>query len=625
MTTISQDAGRSHAWGELIELSRWPIRIRWWVAPGLLGVVLAARAAGVMFTAWTFILIAAFVLIGNALIYQRLCRREDLLSISAAKRRQMVAWQAALDCAALYSITYFSGGVTSPFVVGFLLPVFGVSVLLPLRTAYGFCGTVLAGLCLTALAELGGWLPHQSIFFQGIDLVPAAHPIKILATLGLLGGGMFLTAALSGSVIRAFRQQVQDLERLRATEVVFSRRLNSILSILETIGSVHDLRQVLETAVAEVAAVMQVKGASVKLLSEDGKFLRYEAAFGLPDSMVREKVVEVDRSPLNKRIIEGEPFITGQVTARELFQFGETLSEAHIQSVLFVPLHVKGRVIGILGAYCEKPERFGAEEVNFFRLAAGLVAVALENARAYDIVTTMSHERTWFMMKVAHNLRAPLAGMLSILEVVRDGYLGPVNDDQNEYLRRLDRRARTMLALVNELMALSHNRQRREAGHAAATELTVLARRVQRTFQDKAVEKRIGFQVSLPPDLPSVRGRLETVEQMLENLVSNAIKYTPAEGTVEVRFARANGTVRIEVNDTGIGIPAADRPKLFTEFFRAENAKAMEEVGTGLGLAIVKEIVDQLGGRIFMESEEGAGTIFVVHLPIAPEPEEATT
>jgi len=209
--------------------------------------------------------------------------------------------------------------------------------------------------------------------------------------------------------------------------------------------------------------------------------------------------------------------------------------------------------------------------------------------------------------------------MLSILEVVRDGYLGPVNDDQNEYLRRLDRRARTMLALVNELMALSRNRQRRDAD-VAATEPAMLARRVQRTFQEKAAEKRITFQVSLPPDLPEVRGRLETVEQLLENLVSNAIKYTPAEGSVEVRFARANGTVRIEVSDTGIGIPAADRPRLFTEFFRAENAKAMDEIGTGLGLAIVKEIVDQLGGRIFLESEEGVGTIFVVHLPIAAAP-----
>ena len=619
MAAVVHSADLRAAWGELHELSWRPVCIRWWVAPGFLTAVLGVQAAGAVFSAWPFVLAALFLLAGNIVICRIFARRKDLLSRSARELHQLVSWQAAVDGIALWAVTYLSGGVTSPLAIGFLFPVFFVSVLLPARTAYAFCGIVLAAVGLMALAELRGWLPHQTIIFHGAELVPASHPVRTLTFLGVLAAVAFATAALAGSVTCSLRCQVQDLGRLRETEAVFSRRLHSVFSILETIGSVRDLHRVLETAVAEVAGVMQVKGASVKLLSEDGKFLRYEAAFGLPDAMIQEKLVEVERSPLNKRIIEGEPFVTGQVTTREMFQFGETLSAAHIQSVLFVPLNLEGRVIGILGAYCEKPDRFGAEEVNFFRLAAGLVAVALENARAYEAVTTMSHERTWFMMKVAHNLRAPLAGMLSILEVVRDGYLGPVNDDQNEYLRRLDRRARTMLALVNELMALSRNRQRREAD-AAATEPAMLARRVQRTFQDKAAEKRIAFQVSLPPDLPEVRGRLETVEQLLENLVSNAIKYTPAEGKVEVRFARANGTVRIEVSDTGIGIPAADRPRLFTEFFRAENAKAMDEIGTGLGLAIVKEIVDQLGGRIFMESEEGVGTIFVVHLPIAAAP-----
>jgi signal transduction histidine kinase len=290
-----------------------------------------------------------------------------------------------------------------------------------------------------------------------------------------------------------------------------------------------------------------------------------------------------------------------------------------------VPLHVQGRVMGILGAYCEKPARFSDRDVEFFRLAAGLVAIAIENARAYEAVKTMSNERNWFMMKVTHNLRAPLAGMLSILEVVREGYLGAINDDQSEYLRRLDRRARTMLSMINELMALSRNRERTRVDSNATTAPEELARRVRRTFQDKAAEKRLAFQVTLPENLPPIRGPLETLEQLLENLVSNAIKYTPAEGSVEVKFAKANGTVRIEVSDTGIGIPATDRPRLFTEFFRAENAKSMDEVGTGLGLAIVKEIVDKLGGRTLIESEEGVGTIFVIHLPVAPVAKEART
>ena len=107
------------------------------------------------------------------------------------------------------------------------------------------------------------------------------------------------------------------------------------------------------------------------------------------------------------------------------------------------------------------------------------------------------------------------------------------------------------------------------------------------------------------------------VEQILENLVSNAIKYTLADGTVSVKFSRAAGMVRVEISDSGIGISKADRSRLFTEFFRAENARNVEKTGTGLGLAIVKEFVDKLGGRILVESEEGMGTIFVVDLPSA--------
>jgi len=620
MVAVEHDAGPSLGPEMLFKLSGWPVRIRWGAAPALLMVVWIAQAAGIVFPAWAFVLVAAFILAANLGVYWHFFRPEHGPPRSLQACHQLVSWQAAVDGIALWALAYLTGGVTGPLAVGVLLPVAFASMLLPVRAAMAFCTALLAALGVMAVAEVCGWLPHQSLSFRGTDIVPIPHPMRTLSSWAFWAGTAYLAVALLGAAVSGIRQQIQDIERRGQTEAVTRRRLQSIFSTLDAIGSVRDLKRVLDTAVAEVALVMQVKGVSVKLLSEDAKLLRYAAAFGLPESMVREKVVEVERSPLNKRVIQGEPFVTGQITATEMFQFGETLSAAHLQSVLFVPLTLEGRVIGILGAYCEKPDRFDAEEVNFFRLTARLVAIAVENARAYEAVTAMSSERTWFMMKVAHNLRAPLAGMLSILEVVRDGYLGPINDQQSEYLRRLDRRARTMLTLVNELMTLSHNRQLPDGECAATTELAVLARRVQRTFQDKAAEKRISFRVSLPGVLPDVRGRLETVEQMLENLVSNAIKYTPAEGSVDVRFSRANSTVRIEVSDTGIGIPAAARPKLFTEFFRAENARAMEDIGTGLGLAIVKEIADQLGGRIVVESEEGAGTIFVVHLPIAAMP-----
>jgi len=97
--------------------------------------------------------------------------------------------------------------------------------------------------------------------------------------------------------------------------------------------------------------------------------------------------------------------VSGHVTERELFQFGEDLDAAHLKSVQFVPLIVEKRVIGILGAYSTRPERFGRDELDFFRQAAGLVAIAIENARAYEAIEHLIQERSRFMNRVAHNLR----------------------------------------------------------------------------------------------------------------------------------------------------------------------------------------------------------------------------
>ncbi len=223
------------------------------------------------------------------------------------------------------------------------------------------------------------------------------------------------------------------------------------------------------------------------------------------------------------------------------------------------------------------------------------------------------------MMRVAHNLRAPLAAVLSMIDVFREGNIGNLNSDQTEYLRRIERRARNMLSMINELMTLSTNRSAKKSIEKTALDIEWLAGRLQRTFQDQALEKGLSFNISITKKLPPLWGNLEMLEQMFENLVSNAIKYTSSGGKVNVVFSQGSEKMlTFEVSDTGIGIPKDSIPRLFSEFFRAPNAKEIEEVGTGLGLAIVKEIVESHGGRINVESEEGCGTVFWVRLPGAP-------
>jgi signal transduction histidine kinase len=172
--------------------------------------------------------------------------------------------------------------------------------------------------------------------------------------------------------------------------------------------------------------------------------------------------------------------------------------------------------------------------------------------------------------------------------------------------------------MINELMTLAKSQSKQRRREYGSVDLKVVTDRIHQTFEEKTAEKRLSFMVTVPEDLPKIRGDQEMVEQMLENLISNAIKYTPEGGRIGMTFwPGANESIRIVLSDSGIGIPKDDIPRLFTEFFRASNVKNV--IGTGLGLTIVKEIVDQHGGQIQVESEEGLGTTFVIHLPYAPE------
>jgi signal transduction histidine kinase len=230
---------------------------------------------------------------------------------------------------------------------------------------------------------------------------------------------------------------------------------------------------------------------------------------------------------------------------------------------------------------------------------------------------TLMEERTRFMRKVAHNLRAPLSGVMSMLEVLRGDHLGGLNEAQLQYLGRVDQRVRAMVQMINELMMLARSRTEKIDSGWKEFPVASIPRRIEQTFEDEAKKKKLAFTVSASDDLPQMRGDEEMIGELFENLVSNAIKYTPERGSVSVRFSSGgSGLVEVEVTDSGIGIPADETPLLFNEFFRGRNVRDI--VGTGLGLAIVKEVVDRHGGRIEVTSGEKTGTTFRVLLPVDP-------
>jgi 2-iminoacetate synthase len=524
----------------------------------------------------------------------------------------------------MFLLIHFTGGIASPFIFFFIFHITFSAIFLPRRSTYTLAAAATLGMALIAVAEYSGWIPHHALSFQGKAIDLGEQPFHMMVILSFFAGFVFISAFSITAVMRMLERRILDLAELTETVTHLNNRLKTLYDVVQAIGSEQRLDQVLQIATSELAKVMDVQAISVKLLSEDGKFLRYAAAHGLPAEFLKNKLVEVARSPLNRRVIKGEPFVSGSVTQREIFQFGEDLNVAGIQSVQFVPLTVEGRPIGILGAYSNRPERFGHEELDFFRLAAGLLAIAIENAQAYEAIEHLIQERSRFMNRVAHNLRAPLAAMASMLEVIRNGYLGELNEALRNYLDRIDRRVQGMLLMIHELMTLAKSKSKEPGPEYRPIHLKTLAHHIQQTFQDEVLQKKLTLEVTVPEDLPDVKGDQEMIEQMLENLVSNAIKFTPEGRRVGITFwPGTHETVRIIVSDNGIGIPRDDIPHLFTEFHRASNVQQI--VGTGLGLAIVKEIVDKHGGKIEVESEEGLGTTFVIHLPVVQKEEAQGT
>jgi signal transduction histidine kinase len=607
--------------GELRERTLWFVTLRWWVPPGIVAGCITALVLRVEFAVVPLLMVALFILAYNV-VFSYQGKEIQQAEWQPEHIQRFTRWQVSLDYVAMFLLIHFTGGVSSPLIFFFIFHIIFASILLRPRSAYAFASLAAVGMIVICVAEYNDWIGRHPVIYRASFVNLIDSPFNMLVNLGFFTTSVFITAFSTTAIMTMLRKRIVNLAELSDRLNDLNTKLNSLYVMTKTILSTTRLEQVLGTVVTELAQVMNVQATSVQLLSDDGKQLRYAAAHGLPFELSNGKIVEVEKSPLNRRIIEGEPFVTGRVTQREMFQFGENLAAAQLQSVLFVPLVVKNQVLGILGAYSNTPDRFNEEEVQFFRQAAGLVAIALENARAYEAVEKLLRDRSWFMMRVTHNLRAPVSAIASILEVVRSGYLGELNAEQDEYLRRVDRRARTMLQMIEELMVLATSSGQEKKRAYAPIDLAVLTRRIRRTFQDEATQKGIAFAVTLSDGLPPVLGDFDMVEQMLENLVSNAIKYTSRGGKVKVIFSLANNDmISIEVSDNGIGIPKADMPRLFNEFFRAENARAIEEHGTGLGLSIVKEIVDQHEGRILVESEEGFGTIFVVHLPVAREEE----
>jgi len=216
---------------------------------------------------------------------------------------------------------------------------------------------------------------------------------------------------------------------------------------------------------------------------------------------------------------------------------------------------------------------------------------------------------------VSHEMRAPLAATIQYLDVILDGMAGEVSQEAMDMLKRCTVRLREMLELFSRWLKLATYDPQKSAEGFAEMQLSDVAAKVLDMRKPDAEEMKIHLSLEAPKELSPVMGSRGALEEVLDNLIGNAIKYNQQGGWVKVRLLEQDQDILVEVADNGVGIPQEHLPRIFDEFYRVDGRRNAPIKGAGLGLAIVKKLVETHGGSIEAESRFGEGTLFRVRLP----------
>lgn len=382
-----------------------------------------------------------------------------------------------------------------------------------------------------------------------------------------------------------------------------------------------ELRPVLEAILEHALWLVAADDAHIFLY--DGERLTFGAALWAGDFQ-REPYAEPRPEGLTYTVARtGEAIVVPDVNSHPLFQDWQWGG-----AIVGLPLRIGDRVVGVMTVAFNQPKAFDEEELRALGLLADQAAIAVQNARLHEEVQRyaaalekqvarlqeLDHLKNQFIQNASHELRLPLALIRGYAELLSSGELGELSPQQQGPMEIIARRAQMLGDLVEDItIILSAEARPFKEGPVA---LEQLAHTAIEDFQAIAARTGLTLRTEIAPALPPVVGEAFYLRRVLDNLLNNAVKFTPSGGTIVVRIQQEGNQVLLQVSDTGIGIPPDEQERIFERFYQVNGSSKRRYGGMGLGLALVKEVVTALGGQVGVKSEEGLGTTFTVMLPI---------
>ena len=424
-------------------------------------------------------------------------------------------------------------------------------------------------------------------------------------------------AAIAIQNARLFNETKEALEQQTATA--------EILQVISS--SVADATPVFDKILASCRRLFDGDELGATLVGDDGQ-LRLCASLsssGAPHdhSFARPYQHSATELAIRERRVLHFPDVLGATDVPDaLRQMSTSLGT---RSVMFAPMLWEGRGVGSIFVARIKARAFTDKEIALLQTFADQAVIAIENTRLFREIQDKSHQlevanqhKSEFLANMSHELRTPLNAIIGFSEVLIERMFGELNDKQDDYLKDIHSSGKHLLSLINDILDLS----KIEAGRmeldvenfdmpaALANALTLVRERAQR--------HGIALSLQVAPEVGEIRADERKFKQILVNLLTNAVKFTPDGGKVDVRAQLVDGVLQVAVADTGIGIAPEDQGAVFEEFRQVGRHYTNKQEGTGLGLTLTRRFVELHGGTLTLQSEPGRGSTFTFTLPAQP-------
>ncbi len=436
-------------------------------------------------------------------------------------------------------------------------------------------------------------------------------------------------AGWAGLAIDNARLHEEETRARQATERG-AERLRRLLEVADALGRATSAREVATVVLEKGMEEIGARAGSLALLADEGREFHTLAAIGYPgDAHERYRSFPVRAGrPLSDVVLGRAESLLIESFAQWEERYAEmapAARESGYPALVAVPIVAGATPVGALSFSFAEARSFDEGMRTFVRALAGHCATALERARLYEgeraaraEAEAANQAKSQFLANMSHELRTPLNAIGGYTELLEMGLRGPVTPEQHADLERIRRAQQHLLGLINDVLNFAKLEAGRIEFDLREVELDGVLASVEALTAPQA--RAAGLTCARLDSGRGVRAMAdaEKLEQVLLNLVSNAIKFTPAGGRVELGCRAEGNSVRISVRDTGAGIPAERVSQIFDLFVQVDPDLTRQRQGAGLGLAISRELARGMNGEITVESEVGEGSIFTVTLPAAP-------